>query len=48
VEVIDLPLDVLPPGGPRLVMMSHQDALKEVFSAPPERLHGGEGKARTH
>jgi hypothetical protein len=29
-------------------MMSHPDAVKEVFSALPERLHGGEGKARPH
>jgi cytochrome P450 len=25
------------------VMVSHPDAVKEVFSAPPELLHGGEG-----
>jgi cytochrome P450 family 135 len=30
-------------GEPPWVMMSHPDAVKEVFSGPPELLHAGEG-----
>ena len=30
-------------GEPPLVMVSHRDAVQEVFTGPPELLHAGEG-----